>query len=255
MKTLYVIYEPKGAAKEYAPLAVNLYTGCEHGCRYCYAPACLHKTREAFSVPVVRKDILEKLIRDAQILFGDPRPILMCFTCDPYPKLEEKALITQRAMVILGELGLKMRVLTKNGTLAQRDFPIMRKCGVEFGETVCFDNEDMRERWEPGAPSIASRMNTLAEAHRFGIRTWVSMEPVIEAAPALRVFDLLKDHVDVWKVGKLNHMADVEKLVDWRAFLRASLEKLDSMDAGYFIKDALWTFADDTIKARWPKER
>lgn len=38
-----VIYEPKGRAREYAPLACNLYMGCTHGCKYCYAPACMYK--------------------------------------------------------------------------------------------------------------------------------------------------------------------------------------------------------------------
>lgn len=252
---LDVVYVPKGAALEYAPLAVNLYTGCSHGCKYCFAPACLHVTREEFSVPVARKDILSRLARDAQKLFGDERPILMCFTCDPFPELEKQLLLTQRAMIVLGSLKMKVRVLTKNGALAQRDFPTMKQYDVEFGETISFDDEHLREEWEPGAPSIASRMNAMAEAHRLGIRTWVSMEPVIEAAPALRVLDLLKDYVDVWKIGKLNHMAAVEKLVDWRAFLRAALEKLEGMSCGYFIKDALWKFADESIKARWPKER
>jgi len=28
------IYEPRGRAGEYAPLAVNLYKGCGHGCVY-----------------------------------------------------------------------------------------------------------------------------------------------------------------------------------------------------------------------------
>ena len=27
-----IIYEPKGKAKEYADLAINLYKGCTHGC-------------------------------------------------------------------------------------------------------------------------------------------------------------------------------------------------------------------------------
>ena len=41
-----VIYEQKGRAREYAPLACNLYMGCTHGCKYCYAPGCMHKKSE-----------------------------------------------------------------------------------------------------------------------------------------------------------------------------------------------------------------
>ena len=34
-----VVYKPRGRAREYSELACNLYRGCTHGCRYCYAPA------------------------------------------------------------------------------------------------------------------------------------------------------------------------------------------------------------------------
>ena len=37
------IYEPKGKAKEYGDLAINIYTGCPHYCFYCFAPNVLHK--------------------------------------------------------------------------------------------------------------------------------------------------------------------------------------------------------------------
>ena len=31
-----LIYEPKGKAREYSPLALNVYSGgCDHACRYC----------------------------------------------------------------------------------------------------------------------------------------------------------------------------------------------------------------------------
>ncbi len=33
-----LIYVPKGRAREYSPLALNLYRGCEHRCSYCYCP-------------------------------------------------------------------------------------------------------------------------------------------------------------------------------------------------------------------------
>ena len=31
------IYEPQGRAREYSPLALNHYQGCDHACTYCYA--------------------------------------------------------------------------------------------------------------------------------------------------------------------------------------------------------------------------
>jgi DNA repair photolyase len=63
------IYTPSGAAHEYADLALNIYTGCTHGCRYCYAPATMRKSKAAFfSFPFPRKNILTLVQRDAQWL-------------------------------------------------------------------------------------------------------------------------------------------------------------------------------------------
>ena len=261
MKGLEVLYRPSGPAREYAPLACNLFTGCSHGCVYCYAPRCLHMTREEFSHPAPRPKILERLQKDVdRIVKARPSPeacrgmeaccgsymadgpVLFCFTCDPYAPLEADMLITQKALRILGEAGIRTRVLTKNGSLARRDFSLMKQYGVEFGVTICFDSENMRAQWEPNAGSIAGRMNALAEAHGLGIKTWVSVEPVIEPKAALRAMELCREHVDRFAVGKLNH---AKSDVDWTAFLRDTLDQFAAWDCGYYIKDALWDFTDD----------
>ncbi len=39
---LSVVYEPRGRAREYSPLALNLYRGCSSRCVYCYASDVLH---------------------------------------------------------------------------------------------------------------------------------------------------------------------------------------------------------------------
>ena len=81
-----IIYEPTGRALEYSLLAANLYRGCPHGCRYCYAPGALHVSREAFhGAACPRPGMLEALQHDARKISGDQRRILLCFTCDPYP--------------------------------------------------------------------------------------------------------------------------------------------------------------------------
>jgi DNA repair photolyase len=42
------IYETKGRAREFNELALNLFTGCGHQCKYCYGADVLHINREQF---------------------------------------------------------------------------------------------------------------------------------------------------------------------------------------------------------------
>lgn len=75
-----IIYEPRGKAKEYSDLAVNLYTGCSHACRYCYCPGIVRKKLDEWSAnPKPRLNILRLLENDAKKLKGDPREILLSF--------------------------------------------------------------------------------------------------------------------------------------------------------------------------------
>jgi DNA repair photolyase len=81
------IYEPKAKAKEYGDLAINIYTGCPHGCYYCFAPNVLRKTKEAFCTNIEpRKGIVEAVKRQLDTEHITDKLIHLCFTCDPYPK-------------------------------------------------------------------------------------------------------------------------------------------------------------------------
>jgi DNA repair photolyase len=237
------IYEPRGAALEYAPLAANLYSGCAHRCLYCYAPACLRKSREAFAAdPRPREGILDALRHDAKALAASGRkgPVLLSFTSDPYQPCEEEYRVTRAAITILGEADLRMRVLTKNGALARRDFGIMRQYGVEFGVTLLLTEESWRQEWEPGAGTLAGRLDALREAHSLGIRTWVSIEPVLDPAQALGVIDQVLGIATTIKVGKLNHDAAREREIDWSRFAADVLDRFQGRRVNYLLKNALW---------------
>jgi DNA repair photolyase len=75
-----IIYEPKGKAREYAPLAANLYKSCSHGCRFCFAPSAMRMGRDTFHAENrLKNNALDDLVNDARKLRGDDREILLSF--------------------------------------------------------------------------------------------------------------------------------------------------------------------------------
>lgn len=216
MKAIYV---PVGRALEYAPLALNLYTGCAHGCEYCFAADSRWTTPEKFHSNVnPRKGILAAIEKDCKRMKGDTRPILMCFHCDPYPPAEVED-VTRRALEILQQYSMTAQVLTKAGSRAERDFDILKRNDWKFGTTLLLRSEASICKWEPRAASAENRINTIRVAHARGIQTWVSVEPVINPHEALWVISDLLPYVDFWKIGKINHRPDIEKSIDWKRFL------------------------------------
>ena len=229
-----VIYEPNGRAKEYAELACNLWRGCDHGCLYCFGPEVLRVSRSVFRVPELKDDLLERLKRDADKHAGDPRPVMLCFTCDPYMKIDTEG-ITRQAISILHDSGLKVSILTKGGHRARRDFDLLGP-GDSFGTTLTLARQADSVYWEPGAATPAERILTIAVAHNMGIRTWVSLEPVIDVEQTLKLLREAAPYVDEFKCGRLNHMKSTS---NWRTYARRLLITLQQYNCGYYIKNDL----------------
>lgn len=235
------IYEPRGRAREYAELACNLFTGCAHGCRYCYAPRIARKDAATWAAEAAPRDgILEALKRDAAKLTaaGDSREILFCFTCDPFQSWRAKSL-TEWALVTCGNYDRRSTVLTKGRCIDEYTMEVMEYYDVAFGTTITFLDDGDRQEWEPNASSVTERIDFLREMRRRGLRTWVSLEPVIDPAQSLAAIDMLQSQVEHWKVGKLNHNRAVEATIDWPQFRADVTATLESYGADYFIKQDL----------------
>lgn len=229
-----IIYEPKARAAEYAPLAANLYEGCNHGCRYCYSPGVRHVKRSVFHTDCgPREDILQRLQADCIKMNGDPREVLLCFTCDPYQDFERGHDITREALQLLQYNNMKATVLTKGGMRAERDFDILARNGWSFGTTLSM-GEELRQQWEPGAASTPDRLNAIVIAHGMGIRTWVSVEPVVECKAALGAIETVSPWVDHFKIGKINYHKYIEDRENWPLFLEQVEELLSGQD--FYIK-------------------
>jgi len=227
------IYVPRGRAGEYAPLAANLYQGCAAGCRYCYARAIrqrAHGDQDTHCPP--RPGILQALERDARKLAGGKAPVFLCFTTDPYPERSET---TRDALGILQANGMRANVLTKAGWRASRDFDILLATDSLFGVSLSWISESAMRQWEPRAGSVSARLTVLEEARSRGIRTWVSIEPVVDPLQALGAISAASRYVDCIAVGKWNHSEEA-RAIDWRTFVHQASTLLFRLGVPYVFK-------------------
>ena len=247
--SLKAIYEPSGAALEYAPLSVNLFTGCAHGCKYCYAPGVLRMDREKFhAAPVVRENVLDMLNWDCNTLAnsGDTREIMLCFTTDPYQDNAEFLDVTRAALGILAAHERPFTVLTKGGTRACSDFDILKAAGARFGTSLVWYHDIYRAEHEPGAANVYDRIEAISVAHKMGIPTWVSLEPVMDTWQARRVVNALYQLVDRWAIGIARGKMTAKRRADLVEFCRhvnafVPPEKLQ-------IKNSLKTIWEDATR-------
>lgn len=231
-----LIYTPRGRALEYSPRAVNLGTGCLHGCKYCYAPGALRKKKDPFHQEFTpKKDILARLEKDAAKENGSKNRILLSFTHDPYQGANNDTL-TMEALKILNRHELNFQILTKGGTRATRDFDLYKPGDAFATSLTFFDSKDSLDI-EPRAALPANRIEAIREAKHRGISTWVSFEPVLDAEQVFELYETTKVFVDLYKVGKCSNYKS--KVDDWKAFGTEMINRLERDGKSYYIKEDL----------------
>jgi DNA repair photolyase len=231
------IYKPSGKALEYGELALNLHNTCPHRCYYCYAPGVTHKSPEDyFCYNGYRPEIIEATKRQIEKEGITGKLIHIPFIGDAYPKGYDSS-ITREVIKLLKDSGNYAQILTKNGEDAERDFDLLDDLdwfGISYagyGKQSLFSPP----KEEPGSGDVAHRLAAVERAHKLGINTWVSCEPVLDA---LDVINLIKcaDYVDKWKIGKLNYFPSD---IDWAHFGWSVEEVCKEYGRNYYIKEDL----------------
>lgn len=224
------IYEPKGKAREYADLALNIFTGCTNGCEYCYAPAVLRKTPERFaSEAIIRHGLIDALIDQLDKGDFEGETIHLCFTCDPYPSFMP-TMITREVIQTIHDFGAFVQILTKNPLSAMRDFDLLGGRDM-FG--VSFTGAPSSV--EPNSDYPLTRLAVLRTAKEQGIGTWVSCEPVYNPSA---IYGLIADadYIDMFKIGKLNHR---KSDINWASFGYMAEKLCVKHGRNYTIKESL----------------
>lgn len=228
------IYIPKGRAKEYGDYAINIYTGCPHRCFYCFAPGVLHRDREAFHSCVQPRDgIVDAVKRQLEKEQITGQLIHLCFTCDPYPTGYDST-ATREVIKEIKAAGNHVQILTKGD--GSRDFDLLDD-NDWYGITYSgYKSMIFPAKAEPYAAVPEHRLMALATAHEFGIKTWISFEPVLYAEDVIYMLQATRSYVDKVKIGKLNYHPSN---IDWKTFGYKAENLCQSLGLDYYIKESL----------------
>ncbi len=159
--------------------SLNCYTGCSHGCVYCYARFMqrFHPHPEPWGRFVdVKVNAAEALAR--QLRRRAPGDVFVSSACDGWQPIEAERALTRRCCQLLLEQGFQVNVLTKSA-LVLRDFDVLSRGRARIGVTVTTLDERLRKLWEPRASSVEERLRVIAEAKRAGFRTAVMFGPLL----------------------------------------------------------------------------
>ncbi|MBI5756859.1 MAG: radical SAM protein [Nitrospirae bacterium] len=184
---------------------INPYTGCSHGCRYCYATFMKRYTghTEAWGnfvdVKINAPEVLQRELKRKE----KGRAIISSVT-DAYQPLEGRYKITRQCLEVLLQHQFPVDILTKS-PLVLRDMDLIKRFeDIEVGITITTDDEAIRKVFEPKAPPIAARINALKTLHDHGIKTYAFIGPVLPMDPEALLKKIIP-HVDSIIIDRMNY--------------------------------------------------
>lgn len=167
-------------------LSLNPYTGCPHGCLYCYASSYIPR----FDQCRPKADLLRRLAREASRV----RPgslVAMSNSSDPYPPLEEKLRLSRGSLEIMRMRGLRVQVVTKSG-LVLRDADLLADMNACVAVTLTTLDESLSCKLESGAPLPAQRLSAMKGLADLGVPVSARIDPIIPGINDSEIEDLVR---------------------------------------------------------------
>ncbi|MEM4530739.1 MAG: radical SAM protein [Thermofilaceae archaeon] len=151
---------------------VNPYTGCAHGCLYCYASSYIRR----FFEPRPKADFIKVVARDLRRVPAGSL-INISSSSDPYGPLEAEYGYTRRLLeLIAGDYVVE--IVTKSD-LVVRDADLLARGPSVVSITITTLDRALAARLEPHAPSPDRRLRAIEELSKRGIPVVVRLDPLL----------------------------------------------------------------------------
>ena len=225
---------------------INPYTGCQHGCIYCYAEFMKKYTnhKEDWGSFVDVKVNAPELIRKGKY---KGVAIFISSVCDPYQPIEAKYKLTRQILEKLVPEQPVMDILTKSSLLT-RDIDVFKKFRkISIGISLSTINEELSRKLEPFASPPKARLEALKKCSEAGLETYVFVSPIFPYITEIKQVIEAASFADYLMFENLNiRPTNVKKIYD---FLRANRPELvEKYKEIYESKTDYWEKLEAEIK-------
>ncbi|HAN44356.1 MAG TPA: radical SAM protein [Ruminococcaceae bacterium] len=162
----------------------NIYRGCAHGCKYCYA-LYSHKyigSLDFFNDIYVKKNFIDELEKQLSAPSWNRETINFGGVTDSYQPIEAKYRLMPEVLKLLIKYKTPVIISTKS-TLALRDYDLIdelsRIAYVNIAATITTADENVRRKIEPYAASSEARFKMLKEFRKTNASVGLHMMPII----------------------------------------------------------------------------
>lgn len=193
---------------------LNPYTGCQHGCHYCYAEFMKKYTGhkepwgQFVDVKINSAEILAKQLKSKRFSRGG---VYLSSVTDPYQPIEKQYQLTRQCLQLLRDQQRPVSIQTKS-PLVLRDIDIFREFeNCEVGLTINTDNDYSRKIFEPNTSSITERINTLERLKKNRVKTFAFIGPILPMKARVLATQL-NGLIDKVYIDKMNYPSKVIRI-------------------------------------------
>ena len=228
---------------------INPYTGCMHGCKYCYARFMKRFTghKEPWGsfvdVKINSPDLIPANVnkyKNKFITFGS--------VTDPYQPIERKYKLTRHILEKLIPIQPNLDIMTKSD-LVLRDIDLLKQfkdCIVAVSLSVLDDR--IRKELEPLSSSIDKRINTLKELHNAKIKTALFISPIFpELTNWQKIINKTKTFMDEYWFENLNLYSSIKDNI-YKFLRKNSPESIEKYKKIYSKNNNYWREEESSIK-------
>lgn len=203
------IYSPKGAALEYGRVGCNFYTGCYHDCLYCYLKRGVIAKQLGGTEVKLKKcfkdkdDALKAFCREVRKHMDYLREVGIFFSFTTDPLIPETIDLTLSAINMCIYNNIPVKVLTKDAAFVNnKRFKLNSSSSEQFKRYVSVGfTLTGRDDMESNAPSNMARIIAMKALKKEGIKTFASIEPVIDWESSMRIVRTALPYCDHFKIG------------------------------------------------------